>query len=150
MAAATAATLIVAVLGAAQQTRVTNAQNRINQWQANEDARKAHLQSTEREVDRLKKLRRSLAQNNVQAAASGIALTSATVEQVKEGSIKQFELDQLTDRANTESYVSNLRAASEANSRLASNQNIVTGLNAIGTVASAFKPSKAKINSGDV
>ncbi len=135
----TAALIIIAVAGGVQQTRVTNAQNRVAQWQSDEEGKKAHLQSTEREVDRLKKLRRSLAQNNVAAASSGISLTSGTVEQIKNSSIKQFELDQLTDRANTESYVSNLRAASAANSQIAGMQNTVTGLKTIGSVTSAIQ-----------
>ena len=81
----TAATIIIAVAGSVQQVRVTNATNRINQWQAKEEGRKAHLQSTQREVDRLQKLRKTLAQNNVQAASSGVSLTSETVQELKSG-----------------------------------------------------------------
>ncbi len=145
----TAALVIVSVAGTAQQIRVTNAQSRIAQWQSDEEGKKAHLQSTEREVDRLKKLRRSLAQNNVAAASSGISLTSTTVEQAKDSSIKQFELDQLTDRANTESYVSNLRAASAANAQIAGQQNIVSGLQLVGTVVGATRPqTKVPVSEG--
>jgi len=62
--------IAIAGAGAVQQVRVTNATNRVNQWQAKEEGRKAHLQSTQREVDRMENLRKTLAQNNVQAAVS--------------------------------------------------------------------------------
>ena len=130
----TVATIIIAVAGTAQQVRVTNATNRINQWQAKEEGRKAHLQSTQREVDRLQKLRKTLAQNNVQAASSGVSLTSETVQELKAGSIKQFESDQLTDRVNTNSFVSNLKATSAFNSQIANLSNQGAAISAIGTI----------------
>ena len=131
----TAATIIIAVAGAAQQVRVTNATNRINQWQAKEEGRKAHLQSTQREVDRLQQLRKTLAQNNVQAASSGVSLTSETVQELKAGSIKQFETDQLTDRVNTNSFVNNLKATAAFNSQIAGLQNQGAVVRGIGTIA---------------
>lgn len=133
----TAATLIIAVLGAGQQIRVTNATNRVNQWQAKEEGRKAHLQSTQREVDRLQNLRKVLAQNNVQAAASGVSLTSETVTGLKQGSIKQFESDQLTDRVNTNSFVNNLKATAAFNSQIAGLQNTASVIRVVGSVVTA-------------
>ena len=145
-------TIIIAVLGTAQQIRVTNATNRINQWQADEQGRKAHLQSTQREVDRLQKLRRTLAQNNVNAAASGVSLTSGTVTDLKQGSIKQFESDQLTDRVNTNSFVNNLKATANFNSQIAGLQNQGALVRGIGSIATASigadtDATKAKIKS---
>lgn len=146
----TIATIVLAVTGTVQQVRVTNAQNRINQWQAKEEGRKANLQSTEREVDRLQKLRRVLAQNNVNAASSGISLTSGTVTALKQGSITKFEQDQLTDRVNTSSFVNNLKATAQFNSQIASLQNqgaVIRGIGAITTavISSDTAAKKASI-----
>ena len=150
--AAAVVSIITAVAGTAQQIRVTNATNRINQWQSKEEGRKAHLQSTQREVDRLQTLRKTLAQNNVQAASSGVSLTSGTVQELKAGSIKQFETDQLTDRVNTNSFVQNLKATAAFNSQIASMQKQGALVQGIGSVASTVidadtKAKAAKIKS---
>lgn len=137
-----------AVVGTVQSIRVSNAQNRIQEWQAKENARVANVKATEREVDRLKKLRHTLAQNNVQAAASGISLTSGTVEQSKEGSIKQFELDQLTDKTNTVGYVNNLKATAQANSALSSANNLTTALQGVSSVVGNVSAANAPVSAG--
>ena len=129
--------IAIAGAGAVQQVRVTNATNRVNQWQAKEEGRKAHLQSTQREVDRMENLRKTLAQNNVNAAYSGVSLTSETVAGLKVGSIKQFESDQLTDRVNTDSYIANLTATARLNGQMAANQNLSTAINFAGTAVSS-------------
>jgi len=132
-----------AVAGTVQQIRVSNAQSRITEWQAKENARVANVQASEREVDRLKKLRHALAQNNVQAAASGISLTSENVAQSKQSSIKQFELDQLTDKVNTVGYVNNLKATAAANSALTTSNNLTTALQGVSSVVSSVDSSKS-------
>ena len=128
--------IAVAAGSAVQQVRVTNATNRVNQWQAKEEGRKAHLQSTQREVERLQHLRKTLAQNNVNAASSGVSLTSETVNELKSGSIKQFDTDQLTDRVNTNSFVNNLKATAAFNSQIAGMQNTASVVSGIGGVVS--------------
>lgn len=136
--------LLITAVGTVQQVRVTNAQSRIVQWQAKEEGRIANLKSTEREVDRLQQLRRTLAQNNVNAAGSGVSLTSGTVTQLKRGSITKFEQDQLTDRVNTNSFVNNLKATAAFNSQIASLQNTATVIAGIGTLATtAIKANTA-------
>lgn len=151
----TIATIVIAATSTVQQVRVTNAQTRIAQWQSKEEGRKANLQSTQREVDRLQTLRRVLAQNNVNAAASGISLTSGTVTALKKGSITQFDQDQLVDRANTSSFVSNLKATAQFNSQIASLQNqgaVVRGIGSITTTAinanTAAKTAEIKSEGG--
>ena len=141
--------IAIAGAGAVQQVRVTNATNRVNQWQAKEEGRKAHLQSTQREVDRMQALRKTLAQNNANAAASGVSLTSETVTGLKTGSIQQFESDQLTDRVNTNSYIANLTAAARLNGQMSANQNLSTAINFAGSAANTYinANTKSKINS---
>ena len=136
--------MAIAGAGAVQQVRVTNATNRVNQWQAKEEGRKAHLQSTQREVDRMENLRKTLAQNNVNAAYSGVSLTSETVAGLKVGSIKQFESDQLTDRVNTNSYIANLTATARLNGQMAANQNLSTAINFAGTAVSSHINANTK------
>jgi len=136
--------MAIAGAGAVQQVRVTNATNRVNQWQAKEEGRKAHLQSTQREVDRMENLRKTLAQNNVNAAYSGVSLTSETVTGLKVGSIKQFESDQLTDRVNTNSYIANLTATARLNGQMAANQNLSTAINFAGTAVSSHINANTK------
>ena len=136
--------MAIAGAGAVQQVRVTNATNRVNQWQAKEEGRKAHLQSTQREVDRMENLRKTLAQNNVNAAYSGVSLTSETVTGLKVGSIKQFESDQLTDRVNTDSYIANLTATARLNGQMAANQNLSTAINFAGTAVSSHINANTK------
>lgn len=148
----TAAAIILAVVGTAQQVRTTNATNRINQWQSKEEGRKAHLQSTQREVDRLQTLRKTLAQNNVNAASSGVSLTSETVQDLKTGSIKQFESDQLTDRVNTNSFVNNLKATSAFNSQIATMSNQGAVIRGVGSIVATgmnadTEATKAQIKS---
>lgn len=142
---ATYVMIAIAGAGAVQQIRTTNATNRVNQWQAKEEGRKAHLQSTQREVDRTEALRKTLAQNNVNAASSGVTLTSESVMGLKTGSIRQFDRDQLTDRINTNEYIANLTSAARFNSQMAANQNLSTVIGFAGASASAVINAKSKL-----
>jgi len=92
--------------------------------------------ATNREIERKRNLIRALATQNVRGAAGGIG-TGGSLAAIQASSVRDFELDQSTDKAGTDARVTQLR-------QNASNASTFSLLSAAGTAVDSFDRSKKR------
>lgn len=136
-----AAIIISAVVGvgsAAVSYKNSKATAKIQQWEADEQARAATLQYKQQKAERLSSLRQALANNTVTAAVSGVSVNSGNVQDVQNQSIANNEADELNSRAQylgAQSSLAYQKSAAASLGKLSGYGSILSG---IGSVAQGY------------